>query len=78
MKNIKDITISIFAILGFVFVLTSFTSNGTQETQQVVNGTPETHVWEASDITPGGATYMYNKKTGEVYYLKAGKKSISN
>ena len=73
-KTIKDITISIFAILGFVFVLTSFTSNGTQE---VIYGTPETHVWEASDITPNGATYMYNKKTGEVYYLKGGKKSIS-
>lgn len=78
MKNIKDITISIFAIIGFVFVLTSFTSNGTQETQQVVNGTPESHVWEASDITPKGATYMFNKKTGEVYYLAGGKKTSSD
>ncbi len=30
MKNIKDITISIFAIIGFVTVLTSFTPNLTQ------------------------------------------------
>ena len=26
MKNIKDITISIFAIIGFVFILSSFTN----------------------------------------------------
>ena len=67
MKNIKDITISIFAILGFVFVLTSFTSNGTQETQQVVNGTPETHVWEITDN--GTDAYMWNKVTGETRIL---------
>jgi len=66
MKNIKDITISIFAIIGFVFVLTSFTSNGTQETQQVVNGTPESHVWEIYRQTDSGFAYLLNKVTGEV------------
>ena len=30
MKNIKDITVSIFAIIGLVTVLTSFTPNLTQ------------------------------------------------
>ena len=30
MKNIKDITISIFAIIGFVTVLAGFTPNLTQ------------------------------------------------
>ena len=77
MKHIKDITISIFAIIGFALVVSSFTSNETTETQEIVYGTPESHVWEASEITPGGSTYMYNKKTGEVYYLKAGKKEVS-
>ena len=76
MKNIKDITISIFAILGFVFVLTSFTSNGTQETQQVVYTTPETHVWEFHLSNPSasasgnwgkdGMAFAINKVTGEV------------
>ena len=65
MKNIKDITISIFAILGFVFVLTSFTSNGTQETQQVVYGTPETHVWEMG-LSNDARAFLFNKVTGEV------------
>ena len=66
MKNIKDITISIFAIIGFVFVLTSFTSNETQETQQVVYGTPESHVWEIYRQTDSGFAYLLNKVTGEV------------
>ena len=76
MKNIKNITISIFAIIGFVFVLTSFTSNGTQETQQVVCGTPETHVWEVLTSFEGTSqqrVYTLNKVTGEVRkYSKAG------
>ena len=70
MKHIKDITISIFAIIGFAFVLSSFTSNETSETQEVVYGTPESHVWE---LTENG---KINKVTGEVkmfYTLRNGK-----
>ena len=62
----KNITISIFAIIGFVTILSSF-NNQSQET----HGTPESHVWEAA-VTPGGGTYMYNKVTGEIYYMKVG------
>ena len=63
MKHIKDITISIFAIIGFAFVLSSFTSNETTETQEVVYGTPESHVWE---LTPNDyAAFAINKVTGE-------------
>ena len=41
MKHIKDITISIFAIIGFVALLTSFTShNEIQVAQEVVSGIP--------------------------------------
>jgi hypothetical protein len=41
MKNIKDITLSIFAIIGFIDILSSFNNQPKQET----HGTPESHVW---------------------------------
>lgn len=41
MKNIKDITLSIFAIIGFIAILSSFNNQPKQET----HGTPESHVW---------------------------------
>ena len=64
MKNIKDITISIFAIIGFVAILSSF-NNQSQETHSTV---PESHVWDAiSDNAVD--VYLYNKKTGEARYL---------
>ena len=59
MKNIKDITISIFAIIGFVFILSSFT-NQSQET----HSTPESHVWEMAGFD--NDFFMWNKKTGEL------------
>ena len=43
MKNIKDITLSIFAVIGFVAILSSFTN---QPQSEVTNGTPESHVWD--------------------------------
>ena len=69
MKNIKDITISIFAIIGFAFVLSSFTTNETEETTQQVYGTPESHVWEFHTGTPAvgnAVAFSINKVTGEV------------
>ena len=60
MKNIKDITISIFAIIGFVFILSSF-NNQTQETHSAV---PESHVWELT-VSEQNA-FSINKVTGEV------------
>tara|TARA_Y100000385_G_scaffold74980_1_gene75757 strand:+ start:160 stop:444 length:285 start_codon:yes stop_codon:yes gene_type:complete len=67
MKNIKDITISIFAIIGFAFLLSSFTTNETEETTQQVYGTPESHVWEMY-MSQGTDSYAFslNKVTGEV------------
>ena len=59
MKNIKDITISIFAIIGFVTILSSFNS---QTELQVTHGTPESHVWEFHT----DRSYSLNKVTGEV------------
>ena len=79
--KIKDITISIFAIIGFVTILSSF-NNQSQET----HSTPESHVWEFHiNNGTGGVkttvhTFAINKVTGEVrkyetqynYFKKAG------
>ena len=54
MKNFKDITISIFAIIGFVTILSSF-NNQSHDT------VPESHAWE---LVASNATN--NKVTGEV------------
>ena len=74
MKNIKDITLSIFAIIGFIAILSSFNNQPKQET----HGTPESHVWEVRMNNSGGlssAHIMFNKKTGEVRTIGfAGKK----
>ena len=58
--KIKDITISIFAIIGFVTILSSF-NNQSQETHSTV---PESHIWDM--YGNGGFTYIYNKVTGEI------------
>ena len=67
MKNIKDITISIFAIIGFVAILSSF-NNQTQQTHSTV---PESHVWEFHLNNPAqqgqdADAFAINKVTGEV------------
>ncbi|MDB9796370.1 hypothetical protein OAB55_00970 [Flavobacteriaceae bacterium] len=70
MKNIKDITISIFAIIGFAFVLSSFTNKETEETTQQVYGTPESHVWTEAGQFSDRVIFL-NKKTGEIRMAKA-------
>ena len=74
MKNIKDITISIFAIIGFVAILSSF-NNQTHDT------VPESHIWELSNTVAGAGgdrtkTYKINKVTGEVFYIVKDKESL--
>lgn len=61
MKNIKDITISIFAIIGFVAIVSGFTNNETEQT------TSASHVWEIYSV-PGWKSHdwLLNKKTGEL------------
>ena len=65
MKNIKDITLSIFAIIGFISIITAFNTQPEQET----HGTPESHVWEfhlsPADNVAADA-FALNKVTGEV------------
>lgn len=65
MKNIKDITISIFAIIGFVAILSSF-NNQTQQTHSTV---PESHVWDMANDESD--VYMFNRVTGEVRFMPA-------
>ena len=64
MKNIKDITISIFAVIGLVAIITAFTNQPEQANQTT---TPESHVWSfhLSDAERSLA-YAINKVTGEV------------
>ena len=61
MKNIKDVTISIFAIIGFVAILSSFT-NQTQEPKYSDLSVLQSlgHVW----------VYVLDSETGEVYQTK--------
>ena len=71
MKNIKDITISIFAVIGFVAIITAFTNQPEQANQTT---TPESHVWEMYRQTESSYAYVLNKQTGEVRkYLSSGK-----
>ena len=75
MKNIKDITFSIFAIIGFIAILSSFNNQPQQET----HGTPESHVWEiitSFEATGQERVYTINKVTGEV--RKYSKKGMMN
>ena len=71
MKNIKDITLSIFAVIGFVAILSSFTQEVVYTEKQISNGTPESHVWNhvlstTTASTGGSRVYLYNKVTGEM------------
>ena len=68
MKNIKDITLLAFAVIGFYTIITAFTSTESNQPQQVY-GTPESHVWEMGLTAESNFTYLYNKATGEVRKL---------
>jgi len=71
MKNIKDITLLAFAVIGFYTIITAFSSTESNQPQQVVNGTPESHVWELGFAEFQGVgnwahPFAINKVTGEV------------
>ena len=81
MKNIKDITLLAFAVIGFYTIITAFTSTESNQPQQVVNGTHESHVWEfhISQFNQD-PSFAINKETGEVRkynYNSAGKTTSS-
>ena len=77
MKNIKDIVIGLFAVIGFTAIITGFTN---EAEQQVIHTSPESHVWELTNVD--GRAYAINKTTGEVrgYYnliISKGTKTFS-
>ena len=62
MKNLKDITLSIFAIIGFISVITAFNTQPQQSQEPKINlGTPESHVWEKVDTGQGYSYILLNK-----------------
>ena len=64
MKNIKNIVIGIFAVVGFAAIVTGFTN---EAEQQVIHTSPESHVWEAlADNGESSGAIMWNKVTGEI------------
>tara|TARA_R110002096_G_C14645338_1_gene725942 strand:+ start:4457 stop:4696 length:240 start_codon:yes stop_codon:yes gene_type:complete len=69
MKNIKDIVIGIFAVVGFAAIVTGFTNEAVQE-----HTVPESHVWGFSvngGNNPPVGGYLFNKQTGELYRIKS-------
>ena len=72
MKNIKDIVIGIFSIIGFFAIASGFSNN---QAQAVTHTVPESHVWEIY-LREGTTGWMLNKKTGEVKALDAAKRRV--
>ena len=78
MKNIKDITLLAFAVVGFYTIITAFSSTESNQPQQVYT-TPESHVWEMVMHNERSIYSVINKVTGEViFYDKILKSSVAN
>lgn len=71
MKNIKDITVLAFAVIGFYTIITAFTTTESNQPQQIFNGTPESHVWTDAGKFSDRVIFL-NKITGEIRMAKAG------
>ncbi len=65
MKNIKQITISVFAVIGLIATITGFTNEKATYSNQY--SIPESHVWSIQMSTDGAnRVYSINAITGEV------------
>lgn len=62
MKNVKDIIIGIFAVIGFFTIASGFSNN---QVQAVTHTVPESHVWSIH-TSNGEEMYSINAVTGEV------------
>ena len=67
MKNIKNITLSIFAIIGFVAILSSFNNQPQPQPQNQ----PYTIVAASTDGYQ--AAYVLNQVTGEIRFFRGDK-----
>lgn len=63
MKNIKDIVIGIFAVIGFFAIASGFSNNQAQASTPSV---PESHVWSIHNSGTDKQWYSINAATGEV------------
>lgn len=62
MKNIKEIVIAVFAVIGFATIASGFTND---QLQNVMPTVPESHVWSIH-TSNGDEMYSINAVTGEV------------
>ena len=62
--KIKDITISIFAIIGLLAIITGF--NNQPQIQETHSTVPESHVWEFIVGNQENDYFILNSKTGEL------------
>ena len=62
MKNIKDIVIGIFSVIGFAAIVTGFTNEA--EVSESMNGTYELH------NSPDGKVILLNSSSGIAYTIK--------
>ena len=62
MKNIKDVVIGIFAVIGFAAIVTGFTNEA--EVNESINGTYELH------NSPDGKVILLDSSTGEAYTVE--------
>ena len=70
MKNIKEITIGVFALIGVFTIVNGFTSKDQLTHENDV--TPESHVWEGLGSAGNNDLFIFNKVTGEVRSLGNG------
>ncbi|MBR98552.1 MAG: hypothetical protein CMC57_01110 [Flavobacteriaceae bacterium] len=69
MKNIKQTIIGVFAIIGVLAIASSFTNKSEVNNQSEGDWA----VLETASGVPAG--YLYNKRTGEAFYLQKEKKT---
>ena len=68
MKNIKQTIIGVFAIIGVLAIASSFTNES-----EVNNQSEGDWAVENAGLAAG---YLYNKQTGEAYYLQKDNKQV--
>jgi len=73
-SKFKDLLLYSLATIGVVALFISATQkiSYTQNSAPQTYSTPESHVWEATNPDANTNIYLYNKVTGEVWYVRGG------